>query len=719
MKKKRLLITGISGLLGSNLGYCLKDRYDILGVYNNQPVSIHGMETKGVDFRNKIDAQALVKQFDPDIVLHAAAKANVDACEENQSLAREVNVQATANLVDILKGSPAKFIYISTDLVYDGVKGFFSEKDPTAPPNYYGVTKLEGEKVSLERASSVVLRTNFFGWKPFGKYSLAQWVIAELRSGRSIQGFTDVIFSSIYTFDFAELVDKVIDKNLAGIYNCAARSALSKYDFLVAVAQGAGLDSSLIKPVGVEDAALKAIRSKNLSLDVSKLCRDLGIQPPSVQESITHFLKGIPKNYAESIVEHSLKGRYYPHLDNIPYGRQCLEEDDIKAVVDVLRTGNLTQGPKIEEFEGRLMEITGARCAAAVNSGTSALHVACMAAGVKTGDEVITSTNTFVASANCALYCGARPVLVDIDPRTYNLDPQDLERKITARTKAVIPVHFAGQSCDMESISQIVKSAEKKFGHKIFIIEDASHALGSFYKESQVGSSTYSDMTVMSFHPVKHITTAEGGAILTNDQALHRKFFSLRSHGITNYPDEWTQIEEAFEQPSLDGKNHHSRNPWYYEQQGLGYNYRITDLQCALGVSQLNKLPGFIKRRREIVTMYKELLEGIHGVKVPHESPDCQSNFHLFVLLIDFSLLQKSRADLMNSLRQQGIGTQVHYIPVHTQPFYQENFNTRWGNHPVAENYYRQCLSIPLYQGMTNEEVLRVINALKETLGVS
>jgi UDP-4-amino-4,6-dideoxy-N-acetyl-beta-L-altrosamine transaminase/dTDP-4-dehydrorhamnose reductase len=718
MNKKRLLITGVSGLLGSNLAYCLKDRYEILGLHHDQPVSIQGIETRHADLRYKLHTESIIKRFNPDVLLHAAAQANVDACEADPQMAYAVNVQGTKNIVDILGDLPTKLIYISTDLVYDGVRGNCSENDVPGPRSCYAVTKLEGEKAALARSGALVLRTNFFGWDLFNKRSLAEWVIEELRALRPVQGYTDEIFSSIFTFDFAELVDKVIRKDLVGIYNCASRTALSKYDFLVAVAKGAGLDSSMIQPVSLDAAGLKAMRSKDLSLDVSRVSRDLGVRLPSIEDSIAHFLQGLDKNYRELIIGRTVTGQYYPFQDKIPYGRQCLDDDDIKAVVDVLRTGNLTQGPKIEEFERLLVDITGASFSAAVNSATSALHVACLAADVGPGDEVITSTNTFVASANCALYCGAKPVFTDIDPRTYNMDPTDLERKITARTKAVIPVHFAGQSCDMETVSSIVKAAEKKLGHKIFIIEDASHALGSIYKGGQVGGCACSDMAVMSFHPVKHITTGEGGALLASDQALHRKFCYLRSHGITGYPDELMQKDEAFERPASGEEENFRRNPWYYEQQWLGHNYRITDIQCALGVTQLAKLPGFIKRRREIVQAYKQYLNGIPGITIPYESPDNQSNFHLFVLLIDFNLFQKSRADVMNTLREKGIGTQVHYIPVHTQPYYQKNLGTRWGDHPRAENYYRRCLSIPLYPAMTDEDVSKVIKALKESLGL-
>ena len=269
------------------------------------------------------------------------------------------------------------------------------------------------------------------------------------------------------------------------------------------------------------------------------------------------------------------------------------------AVCSVLRSDWLTQGPKIVEFESALCNETDAEFAVCLNSGTSALHIACMAAGVGNGDEIITSPITFVASANCAVYCGARPVFADIDPDTYNISPEEIEKKITRHTKAIIPVDFAGQSCDMDVIRQIVSTAEKKYGHKIYVIEDACHALGSLYKNKKVGSCAFSDMTVMSFHPVKHITTGEGGVVLTNDEGLLKKLRLSRSHGITSDPKDFINKDLAFPIQNSKLKIKKLKNPWYYEQIALGYNYRITDIQCALGLSQLKKFPRFCKRRRD------------------------------------------------------------------------------------------------------------------------
>lgn len=396
----------------------------------------------------------------------------------------------------------------------------------------------------------------------------------------------------------------------------------------------------------------------------------------------------------------------------IPYGRQFVDEDDIKAVVEVLQSRILTQGPNTAEFESALCDIVGAKFAVAVNSGTSALHIACLAAGVKKGDEVVTSPITFVASANCAVYCSGKPVFADIDPKTYNISPAKLEKKINKKTRAIIPVHFAGQSCDMESIKQIVSDAKKKYGHKIYIIEDACHALGSKYKGNEVGSCVFSDMAVMSFHPVKHITTGEGGVVFTNDKNLYKKLKRLRSHGLTSDPEEFFSKDLAFPPDNSQFTTHNSPNPWYYEQQVIGYNYRITNIQCALGISQLKKLKMFCKCRREIVNKYNAAFLDTKFLRIPFEDQNCDTNFHLYVLLFDFEAIGIDRARFMLSLREGGVQTQVHYIPVHLQHYYRRKFGTAWGDCPNAEVYYKRCLSIPLFPAMNNDDVNRVIQEI-------
>lgn len=380
----------------------------------------------------------------------------------------------------------------------------------------------------------------------------------------------------------------------------------------------------------------------------------------------------------------------------IGYGHQYIDESDIKAVVDVLKSDYLTQGPSVTKFEQEICRIAGAKYCVSVSNATAGLHIAVAALELADGAEGITTPNTFLASSNCMVYNKIKPVFADINPVTYNIDPIEIEKRITDKTKLLIPVHFAGLPCEMEKISAIAKK------YNLRVIEDAAHAIGSQYADgSYVGNCKYSDMTVFSFHPVKTITTGEGGAVTTNDEKLYQKLLMLRSHG--------TNKDEK-----LLTKN---PGPWYYEMQALGFNYRMTDMQAALGYSQLQKLDFFKKRRREIVAKYNNAFAGMKFLKTPTEPENVSSCFHLYAVQIDFTALGKTRAQVMQELREKGIGTQVHYIPVPTQPFYKENFGYKDGDYPIAEKYYEQELSLPLYPGMSDEDVDAVIKTVKEVIG--
>jgi len=708
--KTRLLITGVSGLLGNNLAYYFKDKYEILGLYSSHPVVINGIRTEECDITNKDALKRIIHKFDPSIIIHCASLTHVDKCEIDKDFTRKINVLSTTHLVESIIDKDVKLIYISTDAVYDGVKGNFSENDKINPLNYYGRSKCEGELEIAKVENFLIFRTNIFGWNIQDKKSLGEWILDKLKTNQSITGFEDARFSSIYTLEFSRIIDIAIQKNLSGVYNCGSADTCSKYEFAIKIADCFDFDKALISPISIDDFDFQAERGKILTLNINRLQRKLEYRLPTIDQSIEAFYRdykcGLPdeiKRNVSSVQEQSAI---------IPYGRQWIDENDIQAVISLMRSERITQGPKVEEFEDVLAEYCGAKYAVAVNSGTSALHIACIAAGVKRGDEVITSPITFVASANCTVYCGAKPVFADIDLKTYNVTTEEIEKKITARTRAVIPVHFAGQSCDMETISTIVKNKEEEFSSKIYIIEDASHALGSYYKGNHVGSCGYSDMTVMSFHPVKHITTGEGGAVLTNDEELYKKLRRFRSHGITSNPKEFVYKDQAFVNPQSEIENPQSVNPWYYEQVDLGYNYRITDIQCALGISQFKKLRTFCNRRREIANMYNDAFSSIDSIQIPFESENCDSNFHLYVLLFNFNQIGIERTQLMNELKRNRIQTQVHYIPVHTQPFYREQIGTNWGDCPNAEKYYQKCLSIPLYPTMSDSDVGRVIDEI-------
>lgn len=376
----------------------------------------------------------------------------------------------------------------------------------------------------------------------------------------------------------------------------------------------------------------------------------------------------------------------------LPYGQQWVDEKDIQAVIDTLRGDYLTTGPKIREFEERVARYVGAKYAVAVANGTAALHAACLAADIKVGDEVITTPITFAASANCVLYQGAKPVFADIDPKTYNIDVEEIERKITNKTKAIIPVDYTGQAVDLD---QIMALADK---YNLIVIEDAAHAIGTEYKGKKIGSMAH--MTEFSFHPVKHITTGEGGVITTDDEELYRKLSLFRTHGITR--DEELLVNKK-------------EGSWYYEQLELGYNYRITDIQCALGISQLEKLDEFIQRRRELVKQYNKRLSTIDGVITPYESGYSNSSWHLYVIQLEIEKFKVGRKEIFEALKAENIGVNVHYVPVYYHPYY-KRLGYRKGLCPNAENLYDRIITLPLFPKMTENDLDDVIEAVEKVL---
>jgi UDP-4-amino-4,6-dideoxy-N-acetyl-beta-L-altrosamine transaminase len=383
----------------------------------------------------------------------------------------------------------------------------------------------------------------------------------------------------------------------------------------------------------------------------------------------------------------------------IPYGRQSISEEDIEAVVEVLRSDFLTQGPAVPAFEESVASLSGAKYGVATNSATSALHIACLALGVGPGDSVWTSPLTFVASSNAALYCGAGVDFVDVDERTYNMCPVRLEEKLDRAAqagklpKAIIPVHLAGQSCDMQAIHAAASR------HGVRIIEDASHAIGGSYRSKPVGCCEFSDIAVFSFHPVKIVTTGEGGMAMTNDPGLAEAMRLDRSHGITRDP---AQLQ------------HDDVGPWYYEQLRLGFNYRMTDICAALGLSQMTRIEEFVARRREIAAAYDAAFADL-PVTSPWQHPDTASAWHLYIIRIDRQRTSRSHREIFDSLREAGIGVNLHYIPVYRQPYYRE-LGLGQGHCPNAEAYYAEAISLPMYFGLSDDEQRQAVAAVAEAV---
>jgi perosamine synthetase len=376
----------------------------------------------------------------------------------------------------------------------------------------------------------------------------------------------------------------------------------------------------------------------------------------------------------------------------IPYGRQSIDEDDIRAVADVLRSDWLTTGPKVEEFERAMADFVGAKEAVAVSSGTAALHAAMYALGISPGDEVIVPAMTFAATANCVVFQGGTPVFVDVAPDTLLIDPEQVKGKITPRTRAVIAVDYTGHPADYDALESIASE------HGVALVADACHALGASYKNRPIG--TLADISTFSFHPVKHITTAEGGMITTDDSTLAQKMRTFRNHGITS--------------------DHHSREAlgsWFYEMVALGYNYRLTDLQCALGISQLKKLSGWVNRRQAIARLYNEAFSKQILVRPLAVKDNISNSYHLYVIKIDFTKLPVDRTTVFAKLRTEGIGVNVHYIPVHLHPYYQKKYGTGPGLCPAAEAAYEQILSLPMHPGLTDQDIDTVCNILQNVIG--
>lgn len=383
----------------------------------------------------------------------------------------------------------------------------------------------------------------------------------------------------------------------------------------------------------------------------------------------------------------------------IPYGKQSINQEDINAVIEVLQSDFLTQGPRIESFEEALKSYCKVKYAVAANSATSCLHLACLAIGLKPGDYLWTSPISFLASANCGLYCGAQVDFVDIDPFTYNLCPKALEQKLlqakkdNCLPKVVVPVHFAGQACDLKRIREL----SKEYG--FYVVEDAAHAIGSLYEGKPIGDCRYSDFTVFSFHPVKVMTTAEGGALVTNNSVFADKARLLRSHSVTRDESEMQSVPDG---------------PWDYQMLDLGYNYRMTELQAALGITQLQRLDSFVQRRNTIAQKYFSAFES-NPLILPYQKPETYSAWHLFVVCIDSPKIRKTRKEIFVELRERGIGVNVHFIPIHTQPYYKK-LGFKQGDFPCAETYYKNCITLPIYFGLGDDEQNKIITEVHEVL---
>tara|TARA_B110000046_G_scaffold65207_1_gene72683 strand:- start:2990 stop:5056 length:2067 start_codon:yes stop_codon:yes gene_type:complete len=620
-----------------------------------------------------------------DIVINCIGLTSVESCEEYPELAKQINVEVASNIATACLEMKIKLVHISTDHLFDGSTAFADEKVSFSAVNIYGKTKGEGEKAILRsNPNALIIRTNFFGWGPEYKASFSDKILKSLENNKSSNLFSDVYYTPISVKTLSEKINILIEKEAKGVFNVCSNERITKYQFGLMIAKAFGYPIKLIQKTSIENAVNLIVRPKDMSLSNHKLCTFLDSSVPSIEQQI-HQLKLESEVQKERLV--------------IPYGRQDISDKDIQKVVDVLRSDFITQGPTIQKFERKVADYCGVNYAYACNSATSGLHIACLAIGIGKGDLVWTSPISFVASSNCALYCNADVDFVDIDAGSYNMSPIALEKKlIEAKAKrnlpkVVIPVHLSGQSCEMDKIYAL----SKIYGFKI--IEDASHAIGATYKGKPVGNCEFSDIAVFSFHPVKIITTCEGGMCLTNDTILSNLIGRYRSHGITRQASEMSKAPDG---------------PWYYEQLNLGLNYRMNDVQAALGLSQMNRLDEFIEKRKAIAKRYDKLLKD-SIVETPKQHQDTNSSWHLYIIRLkkNKSITHKQ---LFEKFRAAGVLVNVHYIPIYRQPYYKVLGFTNNG-FEQAEKYYEEAISIPIFPGLTYEEQEKVVSLITQPIG--
>ncbi len=688
-----VFITGGSGLLALNWALSIRDRYAVtLGIHERK-ISLDGVDTCHCVLESVDAIQRVFGEIQPALVIHAAGLTSVEGCESNPKDASNANIKLAENVARACSILGISLVHISTDHLFAGDMAMIDERQPVTPINIYGRTKADAESRVMDiYPETLIVRTNFFGWGSAYRSSFSDVIIESLRSEKELTLFKDVFFTPIHISTLASAVHDLVALKASGIHHVVGDERISKYDFGIKVAEYFKLDKSLIKPGLLKDCARLVQRPLDMSLSNNKTCKVLDRKLGGVDENLTYLFQ--QELYG---LDQEIKGQD----EIIPYGRHYIDEDDVQAVVDILRSGYLTQGPTVELFERELAKYVGAKYAVAVSTGTSALHLAALVAGVGPGSSLITSPMTFIASANAALYAGGEPLFVDIDPDTINMSLSSLRDVISSSSnvRAIVPVHFAGLSCDMPAI----KEQADEIG--AVVIEDAAHALGGQYPDgTRIGCCANSHMTIFSFHPVKAIAAGEGGAITTNDEKTYHRLLRLRSHGINKLDDTFQLPDQAFEKDMA--------NPWYYEMQELGYNYRITDIQCGLALSQLKKLGRYIERRRELVDVYDKAFSKFNNCYPAQSTGRDISGHHLYVLRIDYKSVGLTRAQLIQELRRHQILCQVHYIPVPSHPYYR-NLGFNPNDYPNAQNYYQEALSIPLFYELKDEQQGYIISVLK------
>ena len=627
------------------------------------------------DLRDSQQVREIMGKFNPKVVIHTAAWVEVDGCEENPAKAKESNETLT-KLVVSSSPKKAKIVYISTEQVFPGNKPYAKESDPTRPINIYGRTKLAGEQIVQKSGNPhLIVRTNFFGWSSGRKKTFGEWLIQSLREKQPIRLFTDFYFTPLYAGLMVDRLERLLKKDAQGVVHLGGRDRVSKYEFGKKLARMSGLSFCSVKDAQMDSVASLAPRPKDISLNSDRSEALLGTQAPTLEKSLQLFLRDEKAFKTATLI----KRRRIPQ--SIPYARQSIDASDIRAVTRVLKSDFLTQGPEIEAFEQEFANFCGAKYAVACSSATAGLHLSAMALGMGPNDLWWTSPNTFCATADAALRCGAEVDFVDIEWGTYNMDLYLLEEmlkkasKIGNLPKVVAPVHFAGNPVDMKTLDKL----RKKYGFK-------AHATGATFRGEKVGSCRWSDICVFSFLAVKIITTGEGGMVTTNSPELYEKLLRLRTHGITR---------------DIQVRPLSMRHPWYYEKLELGNHYRMTDIQAALGRSQLKRIGQFMKKRRQIAKTYNSQLKK-SPIVLPSLTAGADSSWHLYVATIPKGQTMEDRDVLIQRLQAAGIKANLHYLPAQNFSYYRKWISNRRGLKrgfspcPVAQEYARRAISLPI-----------------------
>ncbi len=704
INRKKVVITGGTGLLASNIAYYKKIDWEILLLTRNHTLFSDGIQIAKADLMDKESTARLIENFAPNMMIHTAGLANVEECEENFYKAYLANVVITKNISEICQSLSIPMVHISTDHFANEDKETSSEQDIGHTKNHYAETKLLAESTILnhhERA--LIIRTNFFGWGHRGRTSFSDFIIENLRNNKPITLFDDVYYTPVFIDDLTDSIEKLMEKGCRGIFNICSNKKITKYEFGMAIAEIFELDAGLIHRGNLRDQKMTK-RPFNMALSNHKLVEHLGKDFDFDFRQSIKKLKDVEFEGRSIKLKEAINLLTQNHKEEIFYGKHFIDERDVDSVLQTLANLPLTQGNKVEEFEEKFAQYTGSSYAVAFANLTCGLHAGYLAMGIKSGDLVLTTPLSFVATSNALLYIGATPVFVDIDFKTLNIDLDQVEEALKfykGKIKALSVVHFAGHPVDMVRVKKIADE------YRILVLEDAAHAAGGNYSSGEkIGNGQYSAIQGFSFHPVKNVTTGEGAMLTTNDSEIYKQLCRLRSHGINKGNDQFQNKDLAL----TDGL----KNLWYYEQQYLGFNYRLTDLQSSLGISQLNKLDCFTEKRKEIGAYYDAAFRSMDHVTLFQDSTRAISGNHLYVIGLDYEKHSIVKNHFYQHAKSKGINLHVHYIPIHLQPYYngtQKKYE-QFGELTQVMKYYQMATTLPFYPTLKKGQVDRVVDLI-------